>query len=903
VRLLALQLTDWKRFRSGPYELMFGPRATIVSGPNEAGKSTLFDAIRRALFDRSRSQARWVERLIPYGLKGAIPNVVLTFEHARRELRIRKAFGHKGEAELCEKIAGEWTAVARHEQAEETLLALLGAQACPRTKGSVPESWGAFQWLFVPQDQRSLPDAQSEAASRIGLDTAGVSPEFEQVRRLTTEAYDRSFTPTGKIASKSESAKLAAQVESLHEQRGRLDRQIHALDDQRRVYDDILQTLPQLRADVAAARQGRDCAEQQVADLSATQATLATAEASVTQQRERTQQAQQILQERTRRERDASEACSALEQATAAKHKSDAALQQLQQQLQQERARAKALGDRVAELRRACADGSACLRLRERTRAALEARARLQQATQLDDQILGAQADYGGEPPEASVVRELEATQGKAIASHSGVAQAALRVSIEGALDWTVTLDGSRLQGLEGVALRQVVVQSTSGAKITIEGDMQHARELREQADGLDRQIAQRLEGFGVRSLQQLRDLRETRLQQKACIEALAAQRLAVDLRTTPQLQTELASLQGELADLQRQRTCMDPIAQHDQMPDPDLKAFVRTLNEQVRELEAGFEHARSCRDRLTEQLQQLSHDAHQAMQAFSIADTKAKGAAQELDRHRDQHGSLQRCEGQQRQALAALGQAQSHLDQQHEALHRLEQDAATRRQTAQRLLERLSETLVAQELKSQQIAEMLERESAQGAYSEHAAIDRAIELGTERLARLERADRAIELLKGLMDQIRSAAVARVVAPISAELGRMLALATSGRYTLASLDAALWPRELQGAAQCAFDDGSEGLRELVAVLVRLSVASHLAAHEPQVLILDDPCVHVSRERTVRLVEILNSLTSTGRVQAVILTHRGQEFSGLEGQWVRVDEMQQSPSHPVNSNAE
>jgi energy-coupling factor transporter ATP-binding protein EcfA2 len=60
------------------------------------------------------------------------------------------------------------------------------------------------------------------------------------------------------------------------------------------------------------------------------------------------------------------------------------------------------------------------------------------------------------------------------------------------------------------------------------------------------------------------------------------------------------------------------------------------------------------------------------------------------------------------------------------------------------------------------------------------------------------------------------------------------------------------------------------------------VAAHLARAEPQTLVLDDPCVHVSRERTAHLVDILNTLTAAGRVQVVVLTHRQSEFSGLLG---------------------
>jgi ABC-type arginine transport system ATPase subunit len=67
----------------------------------------------------------------------------------------------------------------------------------------------------------------------------------------------------------------------------------------------------------------------------------------------------------------------------------------------------------------------------------------------------------------------------------------------------------------------------------------------------------------------------------------------------------------------------------------------------------------------------------------------------------------------------------------------------------------------------------------------------------------------------------------------------------------------------------------------------LSPTRHLAEQEPQVVVLDDPCVHVSRERTARLVDLLNNLTANGHVQVVVLTHPQGEFAGLMGSEVNV----------------
>ena len=147
MKLLELEIRDFKRFNREPKVLRFDPRAQVLFGANEAGKSTIFEAIRRVLFDKARTGAKWVEHLVPYGTK-ASPQVRLDFEHRGRTLRIAKEFGLKGRVTLSEHQGDGWQTLATNEDAEALLLELLGAEESKAREGSAPSSWGAFQWLF-----------------------------------------------------------------------------------------------------------------------------------------------------------------------------------------------------------------------------------------------------------------------------------------------------------------------------------------------------------------------------------------------------------------------------------------------------------------------------------------------------------------------------------------------------------------------------------------------------------------------------------------------------------------------------------------------------------------------------------------------------------------------------------
>ena len=84
-----------------------------------------------------------------------------------------------------------------------------------------------------------------------------------------------------------------------------------------------------------------------------------------------------------------------------------------------------------------------------------------------------------------------------------------------------------------------------------------------------------------------------------------------------------------------------------------------------------------------------------------------------------------------------------------------------------------------------------------------------------------------------------------------------------------------------------FTDGSSGLQEVLTLCVRLAVAKHLSEKEPQCLILDDPFVHVSSDRSNRMIELVNEAIDEHGLQVIVLTHRQMEFAGFAGKMVDI----------------
>jgi len=876
MKLYRVELTNWRSYSGGPHVIEFDDRGTIISGPNEDGKSTIFEATRRGLFDRARTSAGWVDRLVPYSANGALPEVTIELEHADRRLRVHKRFGTRGTTELFEQRDGAWVSIAANEEAEEQLIRTLGAQPGNRRTGSSPENWGPFQWLFMPQDERGLP-AHPDSTACLGLDQAGVSPEFEAVRATIHREHDRTFTSTGRVAQQAELQQAENELASLQQTQQDLVTEIARFETLRGRFDEIQEALPRAREDAAEAKSELDSLETEVVDLASAEHQLEAAVERCKAARQAASHAREVLVERVRRSRAYEQASGTLESAGLDDVRVQVELRQARERFVWARQQATDLGNTIAALRRRFAAASQKMQIVQDNRSIADLDVRLTRAGDLDSQIREASAQASGRIPDVSTLESAERLLAESQAKRKILPELALRISIDGKPMVRVFADGSPVDGHEAIAIDTVLVEVAGGA-VQVEGNTRQAQQLADIATEQERELIALLDPFQVETVAELRALREQRLRLQANLSALKGQRNTLDARSTEELQVEFKRLSADVAALHQAYVPNDDL---DGITEEALKELANRLAADAAAQEDRFEQLRTERDSLLASFEALQQRAEETASALHSGKARTELAQAELDQHRDQFGSSEQCQNVNEAAQADLLAAERDERECRTRVESIEKNAAIRRQTAKLKAERLARAVCQFEVEAQQIEYTLDREAVAGTYSRLAEIERRIEGAERRLAALQRRGAAVKLLKQLMDEIRANAVNRVVAPIRDDLDALLDAVTCGRYRLAQIDEHLTPVRLEGAAQCRFDDGSEGLRELVATLIRMSVAAHLAKDQPQTLILDDPCVHVSRERTGRVVEHLNRLSSCG-VQVVVLTHRPYEFAGLIG---------------------
>lgn len=196
MRIRSVSIQNYKVHRN--LTVTFDDQLTVIGGPNESGKSTLVEAIHRALFMRFKSGGTELESMQSHF--GGQPEVAVVFEVNGRTVQIRKKFrGQSGSATLEEQGATTLTGDA----AEQRLADLLG-------EASAAKRWDKVSWshLWVWQGESFVSpmdgtnDRAGDLVSRFQANGAAVVQQSALDARLAARFAEKVglyYTATGAI--------------------------------------------------------------------------------------------------------------------------------------------------------------------------------------------------------------------------------------------------------------------------------------------------------------------------------------------------------------------------------------------------------------------------------------------------------------------------------------------------------------------------------------------------------------------------------------------------------------------------------------------------------------------------------------------------------------------------------
>lgn len=195
MRLRALHLTNVRKFTARRASITgIGDGITVVSQPNEFGKSTFFDAIHALFFERYGSSGKALKSLQPYA--GGAVEIAAEIDTDAGAFRIEKRFILRKTARIV-RLADQ-TIVAQDDEAERWIEGLLGgAGAGPAGLLWVRQGVVAFD----PKDDRQREtrrDLLSSVAGEIEAMTGG--RRMDRVRKRLDDDLGLITTRTGRMS-------------------------------------------------------------------------------------------------------------------------------------------------------------------------------------------------------------------------------------------------------------------------------------------------------------------------------------------------------------------------------------------------------------------------------------------------------------------------------------------------------------------------------------------------------------------------------------------------------------------------------------------------------------------------------------------------------------------------------
>ncbi len=864
MRLCSITLHDVRRFTDTVRIEGIGPGVSVLTAPNEQGKSTLFDALQALFFQPHSSKAREVKSLRPHA--GGAPVVSAEIETGEGRFRITKRWLSRPIAEVRQ----DSRLVAKGDVAEEWIAAQVRAGAHGGPAGLL---WVRQGLTALDGGEKSDKPARlvrrdllSSVAGEVDAMTGGRRMERARGRceaelgDLVTNsgkskaggplkaAEDELVTLEGRHA---ELSRLSEEMRGALEERRRLRRESDELHDPaqseaaRIRLEDVRGALESAkrhaeRLDQAGeltetARKARDHAAERLAALRKGRAALAECSRNVDDTVNAEAEASQSATDAEAARANASRALTAARKVVA---EAEQSLRQLAsaERAAEARKRRKALSAQIDNARTLhknlrSAQSTASAGPTDKALAALEAAVndlRVQEALQEQSAPWVTMRYARPEAPRARLAGGAELEDGKAVALPRGA-----DIELPG-LGTLAVNPGTRADSDDALA----------AARATLEA---------------------RLAAIGASTAEKARAMGAARRQAETKLREIRAALAAVAPDGVATLEAELAAL-GESDDAAGQ-------------PDtdlPDRNAIELALSEARSTLDAA--------DRAAERAVAL---AQAASIGLARATAGREAAERRLAEAKAALSEFADAELEENQRAEALREAEAHFSDAAAKAKRLAEaapdlavvDAAVRR--AQSVVAANEARLRELDRRLAELDTLIDVRAGEGIEEELADTAERLARARERLDQLTFERDMLSLLRAELDTARTAAREHYFKPVTRELQPLLNILWPDAV-LSFDDETVLPSVLvRNGQEEPIDVLSGGTREQIALLVRLAFARLLArGGRPAPIILDDALVFTDDDRIERMFDALHRQADD--MQILVLSCRQRAFRALGG---------------------
>jgi energy-coupling factor transporter ATP-binding protein EcfA2 len=835
MRLLHLEVWNWRGLDHTALPEL-APDLNLIVGPNESGKSRLFEALRYALFERYKGESEEKKRLRSWDSSES-PRVLVEFEAEGARWRLEKRF-LKGASAMLRGAGATWM----DDDAERELRRVWGTREFKGRK-DLEQFMGLWPLLWVEQGkagQAPNPALNEDSKTKLRdalsaeVNEVAAGPRGQRLRARSEAERDLYFTATGKetgdLARARREEALAREALSRAEaqrEAGRTD-----ADELARVERVLAETEPKIalqRALTTAAREKVALAKRKAESVDHRRLEVSVLRARVDKL------------ERERGERDALERdLFALEREN---EEQAAALASLEGRAADVAVRMEALGRDVVDAERA-EQGARAAHLRATARARFvdaqaqvarletslqAARARREQERRLDEELASLRIG-------TREIKELRRNDAAHLQASAALEASSARVRIRALADLVV--DGAHLEkgGERPFHFDEpsaIVIEGVAEIHISPAGAELHR--LRDRERDTREVLEVSLAVLETPSLAIAEESHRRRIEVETERAHLAVSAEGEPGQRVESLEDELRAARGELT----------PVG----LNEPDAPSVLVAEEELATRVEATRQ-ARLTRDAVDRQRVELEHEA--AMNRRLAKDREARKTAL--------HAKLVTLTPKEELASsladASKGWAAAEVLFRH-AESETERDAesATELERHERALGQVESQFRDAQDRRIALAATVEHMGADGIHEEVQRLSTEFEDARRNLARVESRGAAARKLFEALVLAEREVQERLIAPVREKVAPYLAgLMPSVRLSMGDD----WQvKGLAGPAyEEAFESLSGGAQEQVSLVVRLAMAEVLGQKESLPVVLDDCLVNTDRERQEDMVRIL-----------------------------------------------
>ncbi|MAN37922.1 MAG: hypothetical protein CMI21_09965 [Opitutae bacterium] len=874
-------VSGWKGIDERPVEIDFGGESWFIYGNNEMGKSSIFSAIRAALFEYPKATSsfaeNWVNNQTPNGAK-----IELELFIDGEEYTIVKTRGHgkkpSGSTALYSGFGGSRSEISTGRIADDEILELVGAtsRAGPGSRDlEQPSQWGVLAWLLAPQGMDSVTPARENGTQTIGLERA-VSEEMKKVEEALKQALNEQLTPEARQPKSGGELKRA--IEEAHGASNRLS----DIEDKREEYTKILEDVAKIESSISEEKVKLREQEDIIDDLGeikydslSIDAEIAKVSGKIEVKDEKIRGAEENVSKMEGIEEKTSTLQSKLNKTKDKIKELNTRKNDLEKRIETNDKKLKSLTGRLKKIDEDSQAMTVDLRasMAEKMRDELNQKlAKLEGLERSLEELMEQGNTLGSDDLEKMIgaVGRFEQSEAR-LNAISDVA--AVSVKIEGELDASWSVDG----------LQSDVGEETSFAqKMTIEGEgfkIDIARESSEEEDWVEQRISSSSEiaGYSAADADELRKRWED--ESKRAKEAESIRGKIQDSPSREEIEAEL----GKLPD---QREGIGEI------DEKELEISIEELSEEKEELEGEVRNLEGANEPLAADLLGLKESLRELREDEIATDSLASDEFKRRDTEIEKNGVMstrkEELEGLQKE-MSDLVKARELLTNRRDTEISVATDSHRKARRVKRLIEH--------DIKNKEVdlkylkdkAEELGGENLQQSFIEESfGVDEAIEKRDRIQRKVDAQDR---LIRRFINALNYATEIQI-APIKDQVEEWLGPITDGMWTGLEMDRKLEVTRITGPARPALESenfGSGGLIQVIHALIRLAVACKIHVDKvkekpgfpPVALVMDESQGHVDAKRVGNLVSRFNKQIEKGHVQVIALSHRRDEFQNLE----------------------